>query len=224
MSNYGYIKHDGMSGYAIAHHGILGQKWGVRRFQNEDGSLTEEGRRRYGSGTGLNKRGLKTKRIDQDAFNAYTKRNSDETDKILSNMQKESEKSAKSGSSLLKKVDMIGNGKSLDKDPVRSKNAAIVGLKALDGPNAELDKGNIDWFLWEDQTTGMATVADLANQGYNKKQITDLIEAAYHMDYDELYGKDPKPGLWDLNEGYWHLTDKFIDNCIKYSKENKQRT
>lgn len=32
----------------IAHHGILGQKWGVRRFQNEDGSLTEEGRRRLG--------------------------------------------------------------------------------------------------------------------------------------------------------------------------------
>lgn len=32
----------------LAHHGIEGQKWGVRRFQNEDGSLTEEGRKRYG--------------------------------------------------------------------------------------------------------------------------------------------------------------------------------
>lgn len=32
----------------LAHYGIKGQKYGVRRFQNEDGTLTEEGRRRYG--------------------------------------------------------------------------------------------------------------------------------------------------------------------------------
>lgn len=29
----------------LAHHGIKGQKWGVRRFQNKDGSLTAEGRK-----------------------------------------------------------------------------------------------------------------------------------------------------------------------------------
>ena len=34
----------------LYHHGILGQKWGVRRYQNPDGSLTEEGRKRYGVG------------------------------------------------------------------------------------------------------------------------------------------------------------------------------
>ena len=31
----------------IEHHGIKGQKWGVRRYQNPDGSLTEEGKQRY---------------------------------------------------------------------------------------------------------------------------------------------------------------------------------
>lgn len=33
----------------LQHHGIKGQKWGVRRFQKSDGSLTNEGRRRYSS-------------------------------------------------------------------------------------------------------------------------------------------------------------------------------
>ena len=32
----------------LIHHGINGQKWGVRRYQNPDGSLTDEGRARYG--------------------------------------------------------------------------------------------------------------------------------------------------------------------------------
>lgn len=32
---------------SLAHHGILGQKWGIRRYQNPDGSLTPEGRARY---------------------------------------------------------------------------------------------------------------------------------------------------------------------------------
>jgi DNA polymerase elongation subunit (family B) len=31
----------------LAHHGIKGQKWGIRRFQNEDGSLTDAGKKHY---------------------------------------------------------------------------------------------------------------------------------------------------------------------------------
>lgn len=32
----------------LAHHGVKGQKWGVRRYQNADGSLTADGRKHYG--------------------------------------------------------------------------------------------------------------------------------------------------------------------------------
>ena len=42
--------------YELYHHGIKGQRWGVRRFQNADGSLTSKGRARYG---------------DEDAYNKY---------------------------------------------------------------------------------------------------------------------------------------------------------
>ena len=44
----------------LSHHGILGMKWGVRRFQTKDGGLTNLGRKRYSDKDGsLNKRGKK---------------------------------------------------------------------------------------------------------------------------------------------------------------------
>ena len=47
MSNY-YVAGIPFSS-ELYHHGIKGQKWGVRRFQNPDGTLTAAGRERYGN-------------------------------------------------------------------------------------------------------------------------------------------------------------------------------
>ena len=47
---------DWESGLYLAHHGTRGMKWGHRRYQNPDGSLTAAGRQHYGVGEGGNKR------------------------------------------------------------------------------------------------------------------------------------------------------------------------
>jgi hypothetical protein len=60
----------------IAHHGIRGQKWGVRRYQNEDGSLTKEGLARYRNkdSNTLSREGLKQANKDIDQLNAAVRR------------------------------------------------------------------------------------------------------------------------------------------------------
>lgn len=47
-------------GTSLYHYGIQGQKWGLRRWQNEDGSFNYEGKIRYGR-IGTNNRSLSTK-------------------------------------------------------------------------------------------------------------------------------------------------------------------
>lgn len=66
----------------LYHHGILGQKWGVRRYQYEDGSLTPEGKKRYykngvDATGGYTRVGEKWKKsIDKQKEKEYNKKNS----------------------------------------------------------------------------------------------------------------------------------------------------
>lgn len=47
----------------LEHHGILGMKWGIRRYQNADGTLTPAGKRRYRSDESMNTKESKRREI-----------------------------------------------------------------------------------------------------------------------------------------------------------------
>lgn len=62
----------------LCHHGIKGQKWGVRRYQNPDGSLTEAGKARYTA-----RRNIVRNRPYTDAKNDIVRSLSDKEKKLL---------------------------------------------------------------------------------------------------------------------------------------------
>lgn len=64
------------------HYGVLGQKWGTRRYQNPDGSLTPEGREHYGLGY---TNGEVQKYSGKHAKSSYRK----EASKLRRNLQKQ---------------------------------------------------------------------------------------------------------------------------------------
>lgn len=59
----------------LNHYGIKGMRWGVRRYQNEDGSLTSAGKKRYKSGDHMNDKdpsdSATTRRVKKD-YNSMT--------------------------------------------------------------------------------------------------------------------------------------------------------
>lgn len=55
----------------LYHYGIKGQKWGVRRYQNEDGTLTNAGKKRYGTTENFEKQyPIDKKKSDISAINS----------------------------------------------------------------------------------------------------------------------------------------------------------
>lgn len=53
----------------IWHWGVKGMKWGVRRYQNADGSLTDAGKRRYSTDVATNAKKKKDNRLPEESLN-----------------------------------------------------------------------------------------------------------------------------------------------------------
>jgi hypothetical protein len=164
----------------ISHHGILGQKWGVRRYQNPDGSLTEEGKRKI-YGLDKNKYGI------EDPYNRYKRaRKTVKISKAVEDNQKKLDKVKSKGNSekaaklAEKQKDLENIHKIMSKDltkveldyadkRMKSEVATLIGA-VIGGPIGAIAIGSIDWAARGGFKTG---------QEYNelsKKQWNDITE------------------------------------------------
>lgn len=187
----------------LYHHGILGQKWGVRRYQNFDGSYTNAGRKRYGIGN--------QKRLAKKLQKYANKGETEKAIKTVSN-QVENSKYKNEIKALLKKQEEAKTAWFVSQNKLGDawEDAAIRQSKKVDeemkkyglDPNDELHR-----FFWENETIENDPKYKAIDE-QNDKAFQSLKDAEKEV-CDALLGEYGKLPVKDMD-------DKFIKNVSAY--------
>lgn len=94
MSRY-FNEYEDYDENSLEHHGVLGMKWGVRHYQNSDGSLTSAGKRRYYANSKSSKKiakGYERHLNDLDEEGAYQDRHGNQIKSKINSLNEKNEK------------------------------------------------------------------------------------------------------------------------------------
>lgn len=195
----------------LEHFGIKGMRWGIRRYQNEDGTLTELGKKRYtysdGTQSKMNDRGRrKFGNRYADDYDAWEKMKASakEAKAIQNELDKEAYKKYTSDDSMESKVSKLNDRMaSFDKANADEKFAILNDV--IKAQNALRGSGNYDkeyynrlndFFMKNQEKAGEARLQEyeaLPNGAERDKKLTQLLADSYDHGQDSEY----LPGLID---------------------------
>lgn len=160
----------------LEHHGIKGQKWGIRRFQNPDGTLTPLGKKRYGTSENLQKQVLEGMAKDSNEYKkAWEKANDRISELVVKGSFKQSElKKAQ------KEVDKIMKALKKKYEDVRIQDD-YDDLEMLETGEVKFSKYHINLFLREGGHLGIqelmsAEPADELKESWKGKKSLGKME------------------------------------------------
>lgn len=147
---------------SLTHYGILGMKWGVRRYQNADGTLTEAG-----------KRHLEQKDL------SWAKKNND---KIITKTQKKVSKDMRQYVKELSKVEgfWTSRGK-VSKAAINAYNQKMASLMNMAASDLSSPSGKAIRFVAKRGDVGVYMA--LADQGYDMTQLKNGVWSGGRIAY-----------------------------------------